>query len=289
MLTRNRPKAAPEPTFSEAKLAELNKKMFRDILIFGGIVILVISSLFFVLPTSLFAAEIPQATSTEQVQKDLNDLKAKLQRKSVVLTIPEVFDESSVEAFNQLETGLREIQNVDVTLEVTGLGGDGLMMNDFIRAIEDAQANGNTIRMDIIGPAASAHAFITCYANSVTMRPGSSLLFHQGYGFISLFMGMLEYRQMATQSIITNMTDGMMQECVKRGRLTAKDTEVIKSGDDVIYIAADGKITKQYERDSASVIDYTIPMFLVKFSSIVFLLGVLASVVYIIRRSGVRK
>lgn len=207
-------------------------------------------------------------------------------RTSVVVDMPNGFDVDHELSLNSLEVMLRNSTNTDFVIRLEGLGGDVFLVNDFMRAMEDSQHSGNTISFDVVGIAASGHAYITCIANKVTMRSGSSLLFHQVYGVGSLFFGYVQYRSLSSDSIINNMTDSYMQTCLQNKRLTQKDIDTIKSGDDVILLSQSGKIIKQYEHDDMTILSYTIPLLLTYLSNIMAILLVLGAFLYVWRRVG---
>lgn len=206
----------------------------------------------------------------------------------VTIDLPSAFEEGQQQEWVEISQTLRTAVNTEFTLRVTGMGGEALMLNNFIRALQDSQAKGNIVNMDIIGPAASAHAFITCFANKVTLRDGASLLFHQAYGMSSLFFGLVQVRELASEPMIMAISNLMLNTCVKNGRLTLKDVQVIKSGDDVTIVKEGAKYVKLYSSDGASIINYTIPSLVEKLSNILAVLMVLGSLCYVIRKAGKR-
>ena len=207
-------------------------------------------------------------------------------RQSVVLDMPDGFDEDHQVQLTELEGVLRGAKNTDFTIRLSGLGGDIFLANDFIRSMEDSRTAGNRIFFDVVGIAASGHAYVVCYADGVRMRPGSSLLFHQVYGISSLFFGYVQIRELSNESIVNNMTDSYMQACLQNGRLTQQDIDTIKSGDDVILLSESGKIVKQYQADDMTIIGWTIPTLLGYLSNIIAVLLILGSVLYVWRRAG---
>lgn len=202
------------------------------------------------------------------------------------ITLPDAFDENNFPVWYKIEDLLLQATNTTFVLRVSGMGGDALMLNDFIRAIQEAQQHGNTVNMNIIGPSASAHAFITCFANTVTIQDGASLLFHQAYGMSSLFFGFVEIRELASDPLIMGISDFMLNTCVANGRLTAQDVKTIRSGDDVILVRNGDNLVKLYKADNASIMNYTIPMLLTKLSSIAGILLFIGAITFIIRRVG---
>jgi len=287
-MTLKKLKTPIEKVNKKLKKKQVSKKQSKFKLLTLGL-LLILVSLLAISPDSKALELLDNIkTPTPLTTSNLNTIPGV--RILTVLDMPTGFDEQHSNALDQLQQILRKAKNTDFTIRLSGLGGDILMANNFIRAMEDSKRAGNTITFDVIGIAASAHAYITCGANRVIMRPGSSLLLHEAYAILGLFNEHINIRVLSNESIITSITSNIMNTCLINNRLTQQDINTIKKGDDVIILATPGKLTKQYESDKLTIIGFTVPVFLVYLSNLItnlLCISLLLSViVWIIRRVG---
>ncbi len=177
----------------------------------------------------------------------LNDDTKELQpEKPIVnLVVPHtVFDENYWLNFAQTLQSPSLPSNLVINLDISGYGGDALLMNTVLGAMKSATDKGITINANVNGAAISAHAMLVCGASKVTLSPGSSLVFHGMGDYVSLFGGLITYRAHASEPAFTALQNNILYSCVKKGILTAKDVQAIKDGNRVEIINTGVNIVK---------------------------------------------
>lgn len=195
----------------------------------------------------LFVSSTSLAIGEEQVLQLLQSTVKPIQADSITLETPLAFFEPGV--WGDLGHQIRDTQATKITLRVEGIGGIVLIGQPFIREIQDAQKNGKTINMDIIGPAYSMHAFITCYADKVSVRPGASIMFHSMGQSQSYLFGLVTTKNIKLDKSSEIMQDAFFGQCIKNKILTGADADYIKKGGDVIISNVDGILIKSREMD----------------------------------------
>jgi hypothetical protein len=237
---------------------------------------------------SLFStsfASVNEELLRQQVAKQVAPLTNIIVKEPIILTMPEEFEDSN--SITDIVNKLSLYHDEQIIIIDEGFGGDLFVVRDLGRAILQAERNGNDVTMRIVGLAASGNAYIACYANHIVMDNGGSLLFHDAGGEASLFLGFLTYRETARGiSVLANMVDDSLDLCKKANVLNDKDIEVIKSGDDVIFLMERGQLIRQYEVDNAALSSGGVVHLLVTLSNVLAVLGLLFAWLYIWRRAG---
>jgi hypothetical protein len=126
-----------------------------------------------------------------------------------------------------------------ITLKITGVGGEAMVGNKFIRDIISAQEKGVSVNMRVVGPAYSMHAFLVCFANKVTLDDGATLMFHSVYVMKTHLFGLVHIRDTSLDPASEASQDFFLNKCKEVGRLTDADIKVIKAGGDV-FISHEG-------------------------------------------------
>lgn len=163
---------------------------------------------------------------------------------SVTVTVPQTFMGEDIAKWDDLSTSIRQAQVKTINLEIQGFGGDVFAMNRFIAAVKYAQQHGHIINMTVVGPSYSAHANIVCYANSVTIKPEGSLMFHQMKSGESL--AGVDYEIVPTDAPSLALQTAVFDQCVSVGRLTKQDVVAIMNDEEVTITHKDGKLFKEY-------------------------------------------
>lgn len=172
-------------------------------------------------------------------------------KSTVGVTVPLIFAFENENDWKSIEAGIASADNtVTIVLQTQGVGGVVYLMNEFVNEIKNAQDRGVVINMDVMGPAASAHAFMTCYANNVHIREGASLLFHEPYAEGSALNGLVTWRDTMSDPANTTLEDSFYTQCIKAGRLTKQDVIDIKAGSDVIIANQGGKLMHIVSHDA---------------------------------------
>ena len=206
------------------------------------------------------------------------DIQKALTPTAIVLDVPETF-QSDDPVWLKYGQALREMPIDHWTFRITGYGGSVMDANRFISSIEDAQKQGKTVDMDVVGPAYSAHAIITCYADNVNLREGASLMFHSVSYVNSVFFGLIQYGESNIDTATSAVQDRIFNQCVKKGILSKEDVAFIKNDGDVTLSKIDGKIVTTYSADPDR------KSILVKeLTSILVALGLLVSIIVFIKK-----
>lgn len=255
-----------------------------------------VTILFVILSFALCASLVPtpaRASEQSDLEKILKTLEVQaptedpLKPSEMTIDLPPDFTGNSEDGIRDLIKTLRSSHNTTFNIRVQGPGGDLFLMNDLATAILDSKTQNNTINMRVVGLAASADAFITCYADKVTMDDGASLMFHQAYGIKTQFFGFLNTKVLATDNImIENMMNQIFNKCSQAHTLTDKDIQTVKEGRDVIITKNNGSLTKTYNTDSADFTEYGLPVLLDKAADLILLLTLLTIIIYIFRKAG---
>lgn len=230
----------------------------------------------------------PVTTTAQELLSALNTTGTPVIKEddTIYCSIPLEFSDETADDFQKVIDVLNGVKNKHIVIKDQGFGGDVMLVNKFSDAILTARRNGNTVTADVYGPAASGHAFFTCYVTNVVLEPGSSLLYHQAYGMVAWGRGYIEYRQYGDEPIVNALMNAILQQCKTQGSLTDKDIKTIKNGDDVIIYNENNVLNKIYTPDGASVKKYTIPMLLHAVVDTAVLFWYLIVAVYIIRKVG---
>lgn len=137
-----------------------------------------------------------------------------------------------------------------LVLKWQGGGGYVYIANVIADAIKQAQADGKTIVIDVIGPSKSSHALAICGAKIVTIEPGGSLLFHSPFAG-SLKNGKIirSPGKLSTASLIE--TKAKFDTCVQAGYLTKEDVDLIfiKHKAVIVTPSTNGTFTQTIEDD----------------------------------------
>lgn len=114
-----------------------------------------------------------------------------------------------------------------------GIGGYVNIGKNFINDIQKAQRQGKRIVFNLVGPAWSVHAFVTCYGDSIRFS-GGYLAFHADA---------VNGRPVRQSSSYINSQLAM---CVSRGILTNKDVQILWAGNEVYK--SNGKTWYKHDR-----------------------------------------
>src|SRR5690348_1934004 len=126
-------------TYSSKIKKKLENNMFRDL------IPLIITIILFGLITfniaSSRAVGLPENTPETVAPVIYNPMGFNQPDKLVlvVIDLPPAFSEDYSVDFNNIEQALRNARNTSFLFRVMGMGGDALMLNNFIRAIQDSQ------------------------------------------------------------------------------------------------------------------------------------------------------
>ncbi len=181
------------------------------------------------------------------------------QRTRVVETLPKVFNQDTQKEWYRIINLLRSSRNTDFYFYTEGFGGDMILLNDFIRALDDTHLNNNTTFADIIGPSGSAHAMLVCACDKSYLRPGATLLFHQAYYIDSWFANVVKIRIMTNSPFISPAVDHIFTKCIDKGILTGQDLEILKDGEDIVFTRLESHgLKKEVIEDSLSLGNYTL-------------------------------
>ncbi len=168
---------------------------------------------------------------------------------AAVVTVPMLFDGSNEAYWADLGTTLTLYNGKFVVIKVSGFGGIAIEAFKFYKDIEETRANNVSVIMRVTGPAYSAHAFLTCFASTVILEPGASLMFHSASSENSFLFGLIKYKDDSIDPTTDNMQNYMLDSCVKTGRLTSEDVNSIKNGKDILIINDHNKLLKYVSPD----------------------------------------
>ncbi len=128
--------------------------------------------------------------------------------------------------------------------------------------------------MEIIGPSYSAHALVTCYADHVNMREGSSVMFHSISSQQEYFFGLVSYSDSSLDPSSMIMQSAMFKQCKSKGILTDSDIKFLEANGDITIGVVDGVLVRVYASDPARGLKLT--------SDIVTLLGALFAFIFVV-------
>jgi hypothetical protein len=146
------------------------------------------------------------------------------------LTSPLLFLPSQTSAWNKLSEDMLASNAKEITINWSGSGGETSEGEQFIRKIQDVQAQGKKIILAVRGVAYSMHAFVICFADSYTMAPQSSITFHapkasDGSSLPRAFLIQEEF---------------FLTQCVSKGILTSNEATEIMINDKQVVIDSQG-------------------------------------------------
>ncbi len=167
----------------------------------------------------------------------------------VTVVVPQTFTGNDLIVWEAIDNALRNTPFSIINLEIQGFGGDVFEMNKFIQSVKYAQARGKIINMIVVGPSYSAHAFITCYANKVVLKPEGALMFHQMKQEQSFLF--IRYGTVVTDAAALSLQDAVLDKCVASSRLNKSDVLAILNDSEVTITQKNGEIIKSYFSNSA--------------------------------------
>lgn len=161
----------------------------------------------------------------------------------VVHNTPMTFEDSDYDKWRQLETDLYAA-NSPVELDWYGYGGRVDYGLEFIRVLEYLHVKHIPVTLKLEGMAASMHAMVTCYADTLLMKPGSVLLFHPVKFSKPTFFGLFTYTSSDVPFGDMVMDKTIMDQCISKGLLTSKEEESILVDKKTVYkvMGDDGKL-----------------------------------------------
>ena len=172
----------------------------------------------------------------------LTSLRTPVKKERIVISNnPTMILEGDQAVWKQITNRIESLSNSHIVLKLAGYGGDVVQEAYMVDVIKEAQKRGNTIEIDLVGPTISAFAMMSCYADVVTFKPGSSLLFHSmksgGSRHINPEFQLVQKEQFA--------------QCKSKGFLTPATIEaIIKSGKAVIVTKKDGHYSRKIVEDN---------------------------------------
>lgn len=93
-------------------------------------------------------------------------------------TVPDEFGIKQEGQWKQLGQEIISTPDKEITLFWQGYGGYVDIGQDFIQAMETAQAQGKHITFVLSNGSYSMHADVACYADTLIFSPGAFLMFH---------------------------------------------------------------------------------------------------------------
>jgi hypothetical protein len=157
-------------------------------------------------------------------------LGAELYPSKLTLTSPLLFLPSQTSSWNKLSEDMLASNAKEITINWSGSGGETSEGEQFIRKMQDIQAQGKKIILAVRGVAYSMHAFAICFADSYTMAPQSSITFHapkalDGSSLPRAFLIQEEF---------------FLSQCVSKGILTSNEATEIMINDKQVVIDSQG-------------------------------------------------
>lgn len=156
---------------------------------------------------------------------------------AVRLVIPALIDnETGSDIVRYFEDPLAPKETI---IYLKGFGGLSMEMVAVINAMKDYQQNGGHIEAIILGPTYSALSVIACQADKITIKTGGSLQFHSTGNNISIFYGLLTYRQQTMNPEYIHTQINAFNTCVTKKIITAADVNLILQGYAITYTKTD--------------------------------------------------
>lgn len=130
-----------------------------------------------------------------------------------------------------------------------GYGGSSLEMMAVMNAMDDYQKKGGRIEAVIMAPTYSALAVIACQADVITMRNGSSLMFHPAGQYVEILGGLFSYRQQSGRPEHIQLQVKSFQVCVNKKIISNEDVDQILHGNMITLTKTDLGLEKSMEDD----------------------------------------
>ena len=150
--------------------------------------------------------------SLEVKQKDPDPL---------VLVTPNTFLDQDEADWQELYDKMNSTNAKNIILQVQGFGGDIIYGNKLINTIRNVQQHNKHVTVDLIGPAISMHAMVSCYADCITFEDGGSLLFHPGGNYHSLVFGYVSWEDYSLTPAEEVLVRSMLMQCRAKGILNS--------------------------------------------------------------------
>lgn len=128
----------------------------------------------------------------------------------------------------------------DINMNVNGNGGDINGIQELYNAIRTASESGKNITGTVTGLSISGHAMLLCAFDSITVKPGSSVVFH-GFGRYADFMGLFTYRDQTPDMEYALFQERFLKDCVDKEILTKEDAADIQAGMKITYSYIDNQ------------------------------------------------
>lgn len=217
-------------------------------------------ALLLLISTPTFANDIPPITIPDTGILYIKE--QTLEEMTVVFNTPYTMgmNDKDMAVFEQFVDGLSTItiqfdpKKVKLTLiiNIQGYGGRADLMNSVMTAIEEAEKKGIIIKMNVIGPAMSAHAFLTCATKSkVEVNPRGALMFHS-LGVLRSILGLSYYKTagLPDKLIPTATNEGLFNSCLMTNKLSKDQVTALKKGAmlEIVY-DAQGNLISVIEDD----------------------------------------
>lgn len=166
-----------------------------------------------------------------------------LEESTLHLYTPQAFHTQEMLDWNKLNESIMNTKSKYIVIHVTGTGGDISIGRETVDAIKEAQRQGKKIKLVIADIAASMHATLICYADSVVYKKDALIVFHAVT---------INFKPAGMANRITmigvEQTHELLQPCVDRGILTEKEMDKMIDGMNLFRYYIDNNGTyKAYE------------------------------------------
>lgn len=215
-----------------------------------------------------------------------NEVKATAEPTPVIsVDTPITFMDGDIDYWEKAGETIRDNPNIDLTLRVSGYGGDVMAGERFIKNLLDAEQHGAKIHMRVVAPTYSMHAMLVCAGTDWSIEEGATIMFHEMAGYNSALLGLIDYESTASDPAFENTQNFLLDMCISKGLLTPEDKANILQGKEVYLVMTHDGLVKYTSRVS-KVGDLLVRSVVSSFIDTVFLLLMLSVIVFIIRRVG---
>lgn len=199
--------------------------------------------------------------------------------KPLIINTPLSFESEDNQTWDSILEKIQNAKNNQIILRVQGIGGEMFEGNKVIQTLLNIEKDGKIVTMEVLGPSYSMHAFLTC-AGNIDIKPGGSLMFHQGGSYETTFFGMIPYKNVDLDPSGIELENFFFTLCKEKGVLTNNDIKQILTGGDVTIIKlTDGSYSKIYSRDQA---DWVMTLYSIAYT--IFLLSFILIFIGLIKK-----
>lgn len=204
--------------------------------------------LLLLLPSLSLAKEATTQT-TEQTIKEVQEMIAPPQ--PIVVYTPMSFMDRDIDLWEQVSQQLLNYNGGNQTLKlvVSGVGGDLMVVDRVMDAIERAQAKGLKVEMEASGNVISGHALLMCAADTISMRPNTLVVYHYAGSFTDYFFGYFTVREVNKSLEAAVIMHNILSKCERKGLLTLEQIKAIEGGYKVSIVNIDGSVMAIVDAD----------------------------------------